>query len=412
MANIAVLGYGTVGSGVVELINTNKSIVTKNAKEEINIKYILDLKDFPNEPIQKIITHNFDDILNDNSIDVVVEVLGGINPAYTFVKSALLKGKSVCTSNKELVATHGEELMNIAINNNINFLFEASVGGGIPIINPLHNSITADNILEIDGILNGTTNYMLTKMLDENLDYDDVLKAAQLKGYAEKDPSADVEGYDACRKIAILASIATGKKVDYNDVYTEGITYITKSDIDYIKSLDKTIKLIAKASFNDNTIWARVAPTIINKDNPLALVNNVFNAIKLKGDMLNDIMFYGKGAGKLPTASAVVSDIILAVKNKNNCITTAWASDKQELMPIDNVAVKKFVRIEYTNKEEALAYINQIFGNDVLIKDINIENELAFITAKANEIDINKNLDKLLNLNCIIGIPNTIRIED
>ena len=231
MIQIAVLGYGTVGSGVVEVINTNHSSINKKAGEEINIKYVLDLRDFPGDPIQEKIVHDFDVILNDPEIKIVVEVMGGVEPAYTFTKKALLAGKSVCTSNKELVARHGAELLEIARERNINYLFEASCGGGIPIIRPLNSSLTADEIDEITGILNGTTNYILTEMAEKGSDFADVLKEAQNLGYAERNPEADVEGYDACRKIAILSSLAFGRQVDYEDIYTEGISKITATDI-------------------------------------------------------------------------------------------------------------------------------------------------------------------------------------
>ena len=245
MINIAVLGYGTVGSGVVEVINTNHESINKRAGDEINIKYVLDLRDFPGDPVEKVLVHDYEVIVNDPEVDIVVEVMGGIEPAYTFVKRALLAGKSVSTSNKALVAKHGSELMEIAQEKNINFLFEASCGGGIPIIRALNSSLTADEIDEITGILNGTTNYMLYKMSTENCDFDTVLKEAQAKGYAEADPTADVEGADACRKIAILSSLAYGKFLNYEDIYTEGITKITPADMEYAKELGMTIKLLA-----------------------------------------------------------------------------------------------------------------------------------------------------------------------
>lgn len=411
MAAIAVLGYGTVGSGVVEVINTNRISIEAKAGQPIDIKYVLDLRDFPNDPVQKIITHNYDDILNDPTVEVVVEVMGGTNPAYTFVKSALLKGKSVCTSNKELVAAHGGELMRIAKENNVNFLYEASVGGGIPIIRPINRSITSDKIEEITGILNGTTNYMLTKMSQEGLEYNDVLSDAQSKGYAERNPDADVEGYDACRKIAILASLATEKSVDFSDIYTEGITNISKIDMDYVKSIGCSIKLLATAKFDGSKVWARVAPAIVDSNNPLSMVNDVFNAILLKGNMLGDVMFYGKGAGKLPTASAVVSDVVDAIKHKNVNLGIGWSEVKQELISIDEVEVKKFVRVEYNDKARAIEDVKSVFGTEEIMEFFGLENEFAFVTDKAKEGEINAKLEQLLNCSGIIGILNTIRIE-
>ncbi len=411
MAVIAVLGYGTVGSGVVEVMRTNKERIESKAGQPIDIKYVLDLRDFPGDPVQDIITHNYDDILNDPEVEVVVEVMGGTNPAYTFVKSALQNGKSVCTSNKELVAAHGAELMRVAKENNVNFLYEASVGGGIPIIRPINRSMTSDKIEEITGILNGTTNYMLTKMTEEDLEYNDVLSDAQAKGYAERNPDADVEGYDACRKIAILASLATEKTVSYDEIYTEGITHISKTDIAYVKKMGGVVKLLAKAEFDGDKVWAMVAPTIVMPDNPLSMVNDVFNAILLKGNMLGDVMFYGRGAGKLPTASAVVSDIVEAVKHKNINLGIGWSEDKQELIDIDNVDVKKFVRVEYNDKAEAKAEVEKIFGASEIIEFFGMDNEFAFVTNKAKEGEINSKLNELINCEGIVSILNTIRIE-
>lgn len=411
MAVIAVLGYGTVGSGVVEVMKTNKERIESKAGQPIDIKYVLDLRDFPGDPVQDIITHNYDDILNDPEVEVVVEVMGGTNPAYTFVKSALQNGKSVCTSNKELVAAHGAELMRVAKENNVNFLYEASVGGGIPIIRPINRSMTSDKIEEITGILNGTTNYMLTKMTEEDLEYNDVLSDAQAKGYAERNPDADVEGYDACRKIAILASLATEKTVSYDEIYTEGITHISKTDIAYVKKMGGVVKLLAKAEFDGDKVWAMVAPTIVMPDNPLSMVNDVFNAILLKGNMLGDVMFYGRGAGKLPTASAVVSDIVEAVKHKNINLGIGWSEDKQELIDIDNVDVKKFVRVEYNDKAEAKAEVEKIFGVSEIMEFFGMDNEFAFVTNKAKEGEINSKLNELINCEGIVSILNTIRIE-
>lgn len=322
MVNIAVMGYGTVGSGVVEVINTNGKRINQRVGDEINIKYVLDLRDFPGDPIQEKLVHDFDVIVNEPDVQIVVEVNGGIEPAYTFVKRCLQAGKSVATSNKALVAKHGAELLSIARDNNINFLFEASVGGGIPIIRPLNSSMTADEIEEITGILNGTTNYMLSKMFYEGADYDEVLKEAQANGYAERNPEADVEGYDACRKIAILSSLISGQQVDFEDIYTEGITNITKEDMMYAKALGMTIKLLASSKRDGDNLHAIVAPYMLHKEHPLYNVNDVFNAIFVHGNVLGDAMFYGSEPGKLPTASAVVSDVVDEAKHLNRNIMT------------------------------------------------------------------------------------------
>ena len=312
MKHVAVMGYGTVGSGVYEVLTKNKDVVSKNVGEELNVKYVLDLREFPGDPVSEVLTHNFDDILNDEEVSVVAEVMGGIEPAYTFTKKCLLAGKSVCTSNKALVEKHGAELLAIAKEKNVNYLFEASVGGGIPIIRPLHTCLTADVIEEISGILNGTTNYMLTKMSAEGADYAEVLKDAQNKGYAERNPEADVEGHDPARKIAILTSLITGKKVDFEDIYCEGITKVTTEDIAYAKKLGLSIKLLATSKKIGDQYSIMVTPKMLGAAHPLFAVNDVFNAIFVKGNMLGDSMFYGSGAGKLPTASAVAGDIVEA----------------------------------------------------------------------------------------------------
>lgn len=379
MINIAVLGYGTVGSGVVEVINTNHASINKRAGQDINVKYVLDLREFPGDPVQEILVHDYDVILNDPEIKIVVEVMGGINPAYSFVKSALETGKSVCTSNKELVAAHGAELLEIAKAKNVNFLFEASVGGGIPIIRPLNQSLTADEITEITGILNGTTNYILSKMTDEGSDFESVLKVAQEKGYAERNPEADVEGYDACRKIAILTSLALGKQVDYQDIHTEGITKITDAEIKYAKALGGSIKLLGMSKFIDGTTYSMVAPFIIGGDHPLATVSGVFNGIFINGNVLGDTMFYGRGAGKLPTASAVVADVVDAVKHQGTNIMTIWEKDKVSLGDMKTFSCRYFVRTN-SSKEE----VEATFG---AVEYVNVDglDEVAFVTEKMTE---------------------------
>lgn len=384
MIQIAVLGYGTVGSGVVEVINTNHSSINKKAGEEINIKYVLDLRDFPGDPIQEKVVHDFDIILNDPEVKIIAEVMGGVEPAYTFTKKALLAGKSVCTSNKELVARHGAELLQIARERNINYLFEASCGGGIPIIRPLNSSLTADEIDEIAGILNGTTNYILTEMFEKGADFADVLKDAQDKGYAERNPEADVEGYDACRKIAILSSLAFGEHVDFEDIYTEGITGITASDIQYVKKMGKTIKLLAYSRKVDESFYAMVAPEIVGVNDPLYSVNGVFNAIFIHGNVLGDAMFYGSGAGKLPTASAVVADIVDEAKHLNRNIMSFWSSSKLQLTDISNSQKQFFVRVK-GNPETDLEKVQEVFGKAEPIVLPELEGEFGFITEVMSE---------------------------
>lgn len=389
MINVAVLGYGTVGSGVFEVIKTNNDIVSKKAGDKINIKYVLDLRDFPGEPVEEVLVHDYEVILNDPEVEVIAEVMGGVEPAYTFVKSALLKGKSVCTSNKELVAKHGPELIEIAREHHRNFFFEASCGGGIPIIRPLIECITADDVQEIVGILNGTTNYILTKMSKEGLDFDTVLKEAQDLGYAERNPAADVEGYDACRKISILASLTYGKNVDFEEVYTEGITKITDIDFKYANKIGYSVKLFGKAKKTEGKFYAYVAPVMINAEHPLFSVNDVFNGIMVKGNVLGDVMFYGSGAGKLPTASAVVSDMVDAIKHLDDNVAIDWSADKLELTDIKNSEKKFFVRMTGDAKEMESA-IKSAFGESQIITLDDVKGEFAFITDVITEADYEK----------------------
>ncbi len=380
MINISILGYGTVGSGVVEVLNTNHESIAVKTGQPINVKYILDLRDFPDDPMEKKVVHDYQVIVNDPEVDIVVETMGGVHPAYEFVKQALEAGKSVCTSNKELVAKHGAELLELAREKDINFLFEASVGGGIPIIRPLNQSLTADEIEEITGILNGTTNYILTKMSAEGQDFETALADAQEKGYAERNPEADVEGYDACRKIAILSSLAYGRQVDYEDIYTEGITKITKTDMLYAKKLDASIKIVGSSRKDGDKIVAFVAPMMINSEHALYNVNDVFNGIFVKGNVLGDTMFYGKGAGKLPTASAVVADVIDAAKHKGTNIMTIWSKDKLQLESFEDAKHRFFVRFAGTETSKAM----ETFPAATVV-DAGVEGEFGLITSLMSE---------------------------
>lgn len=406
MINIAVMGYGTVGSGVVEVINTNGSRINQRIGEELNVKYVLDLRDFPGDPVQDKIVHDFETIIQDEDIKIVVEVMGGIEPAYTFVKRCLQAGKSVATSNKALVAKHGAELLSIAEENNINFLFEASVGGGIPIIRPLNSSLTADEIEEITGILNGTTNYMLTKMFYEGADYDAVLKEAQANGYAERNPEADVEGYDACRKIAILSSLISGQQVDFEDIYCEGITEITVEDMKYAKAMGTTIKLLASSKRHGNHLHAIVAPCMLYPEHPLYNVNGVFNSIFVHGNVLGDAMFYGSGAGKLPTASAVVADVVDAAKHLNRNIMTMWKQDKLKLEDKSDAKRRFFIRMK-GNAKEMLADLKYSFGEIEIIQAEGLEEEFGFVTPVMMEGDYDTRAKSYKE-----QILHMIRIED
>ena len=384
MVNVAVLGYGTIGSGVVEVLQTNTEVIAQRAGEEIAVKYILDLRDFPGDPNADKIVHDYDIIDKDEDVQVVVECMGGVEPAYTFVKRALLNGRSVATSNKELVAKHGAELIAIAHEKNINFLFEASVGGGIPIIRPLVQCLTADVIEEVSGILNGTTNYMLTRMKEEGISFEEALKEAQEKGYAELHPEADVEGYDACRKIAILTSLAYGMQVDYEDIHTEGITKITATDIKYAKAMDREIKLLATSKKGPKGYTAIVAPFLVPVSHPLYAVSGVFNAIFVHGNVLGDAMFYGSGAGKLPTASAVVADIMEAVENADHNVPLGWSSERLVIADQKTSVHRYFVRVEGTGTELEQAAA-AAFGGAELVKLDSLNDEFALLTGEMSE---------------------------
>lgn len=399
MIHIAVLGYGTVGSGVVEVIETNKAQINKRANAELNIKYILDLRDFPGDPYESKVVHDFDIILNDPEVTVICETMGGIRPAFDFSKKALLAGKSVCTSNKELVAAHGPELIETAREHHCNYLFEASVGGGIPIIRPLNYSLTAEKIDSITGILNGTTNYILTKMDKEGADFDEVLKEAQEKGYAEKNPEADVEGYDACRKIAILSSLMCGKNVKYEEIYTEGITKISSRDFRYAKQMNKSVKLLAMSRDTENGFFAMVAPFMISREHPLYSVSDVFNAVYVHGNMLGDTMYYGRGAGKLPTASAVVSDVVDCARHQGKTVMCFWESEDVKVAGIEEDQGKFFVRVDGAKKEAAI----EQFGSLAEV-NVGIQEEFAFMTRVMTEKEFNDKIGQ------IGGCINRIRI--
>ncbi len=381
MIQVAVLGYGVVGSGVVEVIESNKAAVNKKAGNELNVKYILDLRDFPGDPHEAKVVHDMNVILDDPEVQIVCETMGGVKPAYEYSKKALEKGKSVCTSNKELVAKHGPELLQIAKENNCNYRFEASVGGGIPIIRPLNDCLTAERIENITGILNGTTNYILTKMERAGADFETVLKEAQELGYAERNPEADVEGYDARRKIAILASLMMGKNVDSEKVFTEGITRITADDFVYAKAAGMTIKLLASAKpVSEDEVLAMVTPCMVSKENPLAMVNDVFNGILVTGNMLGDAMFYGKGAGKLATASAVVADVIDCARNMGRTLPCYWEDVDAKFASVDEVERSFFLRVE---KSAADAVLTAFPGaKEVVVAD---RADAAYITAPVSE---------------------------
>lgn len=396
MIKAAILGYGTIGSGVAKIFWDAKEQLKTRAGEEIELKYVLDLREFPGDPAEKVLVHDFDVILKDDEVKVVVETMGGTRPAYQFVKSALESGKSVCTSNKELVAAHGAELLKIAREKSVNFFFEASVGGGIPIIRPLNECLTVDYVEKISGILNGTTNYILTKMTEDGSDFASVLKEAQEKGYAEKNPEADVEGYDACRKIAILTSLAYGKQLDFDKIYTEGITKITDVDIRYAKAMGAKIKIFGTSLKQDGRVYAMVSPVMIKSENPLYNVNDVFNGIFVKGNYLGDVMFYGKGAGSLPTASAVAADVVAAVKSMGSTVPMLWSEEKLELADFNDLKNRFFVRLSGSAAENA-AKVKEAFG-EVEAVDAGVSGEYAFVTGKISEGTFKEKAEGFSNL--------------
>lgn len=414
MINVAVLGCGVVGSGVVEVINKNSYSIGQRAGKEIAVKKILDIRDLPESPYKHLLTKNADEVFEDKDISIVVETIGGARIAYEFTKRAIMAGKHVVTSNKELVATHGPELLKLANTYKVNYLFEASVGGGIPIIRPLSQCLAANEIHGVTGILNGTTNYIISQMKNEGKDFDTALKEAQKNGYAEADPTADIEGKDACRKIAILSCIAYNEYVNCENIYTEGITKLSVTDMLYADQMKSVIKLIGISRKVGDKIFARVSPAIISKDNPLANVEDVFNAIVVKGDAIGDAMFYGRGAGKLPTASAVVADIIDIVKHTGAYSRNVWEKKEyNNLIDNDENEVSFFVRIGTKDIPAAKKAIKDIFGNIDFINLVKpvLEDEVAFTTNRASEGELKKKLNELKGKTEIDEILSNIRIE-
>lgn len=395
MAKIAVLGFGVVGSGTVELFYKNKNKIVEKAGTDLDIKYILDIRDFPGSPFEGKFTKDINDILNDDEVTLVAEVMGGVNPAFDFVKSCLERGKSVVSSNKELVAKKGAELLRTAKEHNCNFLFEASTGGAIPIIRPLHQCLAANDITAVAGILNGTTNFILTKMINENMPFAEALSTAQKLGYAEKDPTADVEGHDACRKICILSSLVFGKHVYPDWVHCEGISSITAEDAQYAESWGGAVKLIGSVKRTaDGKILPIVRPAFVCGANQLSNVNDVFNGIMVYGDAIDQVMFYGRGAGKFPTASAIVADLIDAAKMKGTSISQVWEDSKDNSFIADykEDVLPFYVRVRGVSKDRA----KEVFGEvEFLTRENCPADEIAFITPEIKEKDFDEKLTQL-----------------
>lgn len=403
MIKVAVMGYGTIGSGVVEILERNREIIARKAGEGVQVKYILDLKEFPGTAIADLIVHDFSVIERDEEVSMVIETMGGVNPAYSFVKASLEAGKHVATSNKALVAAHGTELLRIAREKNVNFFFEASVGGGIPLIRPLYTSLVGEEILEITGILNGTTNFILTKMDKEGESFESALKTAQELGYAERNPEADVEGHDACRKIAILTAMATGHEVNYEDIHTEGITAITEVDFQYADQMGTSVKLFGSSRMKDGVVHAFVAPVMIGREHPLYFVSDVFNGVLIKGATLGTTMFYGSGAGKLPTASAVLADIIEAVQNKNRHVKLGWDERRLSIASMDTASSRHFVRIKGI-ADRRISEAEAAFGK-VEVIELEHMDEFAVLTEMMTEADYKRRAGGLS------GIRQRIRAE-
>ena len=413
MADIAVLGHGVVGSGVLEVLMTHKESIARRADVEIHVKHILDLRDFPGLPYSHLFTKDVGVILNDPDVKIVVEVMGGLEPAFSYVKACLENGKSVVTSNKELVATKGAELLAIAKKNNLNFLFEASVGGGVPIIRPISQCLAANEVGEIAGILNGTTNFILTKMIRDHMAFDEALKLAQQLGYAERDPSADVEGADACRKICILASLAYGTHVYPSQVHTEGITKITLEDVAYAEAWGGVIKLIGQVKMLESgKIHIGVCPMFVSRDSQLAGVDDVFNGILVRGDATGDVVFYGKGAGKLPTASAVVADVIDCVKHFAKRKYLYWEDAKPDYVePFDVMPTDVFVHIQGKNSDSAFDTAETLFPGAVrLIRKGEKEGEAGFVVSQISGRELGEKLPRLEAIG--VKILGSIRISD
>lgn len=392
MIHVALLGFGTVGSGTAEVLTSNKSMIEAYIGDQINIKYILDLRDFPGSPFADRIVHDFNVILNDPEVSLVAEMMGGAHPAYDFSKAALEAGKHVVTSNKEVVATFGIELLETATAHGVRYLFEASVGGGIPVIRPLMNDFNSNSILAIDGILNGTTNYMLTKMKDEGLAFDTVLRDAQKKGYAEKNPDADIKGKDAARKIVILAALAYGKLISPEDIYTEGITEISDVATTLATQMGYAIKLIGHTErLDDGRVLAMVSPRLIPPTNPLSHITDVFNGILVETDMLGTTMFYGRGAGKLPTAGAVVADILDIARRPGEVNTLSWtAATADDLAPMSDYVCRHFIIVSDPNGDLDRDTLRGVFGE--IKQVIRADGMVAFITSAMSEEAMAKKL--------------------
>lgn len=395
----AVMGYGTIGSGVVEVLEENRDIIAKKTGKEIEVKYILDLREFPGTPVENKIVHDIAAITGDPEVKIVVEAMGGVHPAYEFTRACLMAGKHVATSNKALVAACGTELLQIARKKQVNFLFEASTGGGIPVIRTMYRSLAGEKIEEITGILNGTTNYILTKMDRCGQTFESALKEAQDLGYAERNPEADVEGHDTCRKIAILTAMATGKEVNYEDIPTEGITKITDVDFKYAEKLGRSVKLFGSSRIEGDKVTAFVAPVMVGPEHPLYAVNDVYNGIVIKGNMLGTSMYFGSGAGKLPTVSAVVADMMEAAVYSEENIPLGWTEERLEIEPLENASFRYFLRIS-GNTQSGKERVREVFPDGEIV-ELSGYSEFGVLTSKMKEAEFN---EKKAAISDVIGL--------
>ena len=395
MVQIGILGYGVVGQGIVTVLKQNKIHIEKQAGTTVAVKRVLDKRDFSAE-LGPLFTQNIDDILNDDEIQIVAEVMGGVNPAYDYVRRALLKGKHVCTSNKELVSKHGAELLAIASERDLNFMFEASVGGGIPVVRPINLALTTDEIIAISGILNGTSNYMLTQMYNFGKSYDEALQEAQKLGYAEADPTADVGGFDACRKIAILMSLATGRQVDYEDIVTEGISDIGPVDFAFARAFGFNLKAMVDGRIKGNDVYALSAPMLVHHSHPISAVSGVFNGVMVQAKATGNVMFYGQGAGQMPTAGAVITDVVDIAKHLHRHIIFLWSDEKVIVRPLDDFVTRKLIRISYDNADK----LSETKSTIIELPDY--PNQAAYLTEPETEKETKTKL---------AGLPSGIKVE-
>jgi homoserine dehydrogenase len=412
LAQIAILGYGVVGSGIWEVLNRNRAYIEKKAGQAITVKRVLDIRTFPGDPAEEVLTSNFTDILTDPDIQIVAEVMGGLEPAYTYVKQALLAGKHVCTSNKEVVSRHGAELLAIAREKELNFLFEASVGGGIPIVRPMNLALTTDEVVGVAGIINGTTNYILTQMNTYNKSFSESLAEAQALGYAEKDPAMDVGGYDSCRKLAILLSLATGRQVNDGQIRTEGITDLSPEDFLLARHFGYTIKLLVDGRVKPDGVEAITAPMLVHHSHPFYTVADVFNCVQVQAKMTDNVLFTGRGAGKLPTAGAVVSDVVDISKHLHRHIQHTWSPEIMPVLPYESYRKKKMLRIKCKDKDNALTAIDAQFGKREIYTCHTNPAQLAWLTDYETETADNERITKLMNTGYFIGTARVLRIYE